>query len=1300
MVSRTVRKLRIQAYYLIMEPSPPTAPRSPHTSPSRTIAPETSPSSFSPSGKAGEHSGHRFPAQDALSTRILANNIHCSSCVTRIEEILHGLGTDVLSVSVSILEHEVHVQHRAGVAPPRICAALCNEAFEVSAATTVDRANRVVWETAFPAASAGWWDALGAGAGGPGCMPLPVRGKRKRHQENCVACQVKGDGADSEIDLALSPKSRPEKAAGSLPSPKGKEVASRNDVRPPAFDISSGQPAGLGQRSLDATMQRPKLARGVRRFCATLTVGGMTCASCANAINTALRELDFVQSANVDSISNSAVVHYSGDENAAQKIQETIEDTGFEASLVGVTETASVKSDDTIVAPTAGLYRVTLGVGGMTCASCVNAITDGLRELNYVKKADVALLTNSAEIVVDNKKRVPELVEKIEDLGYDCTLQTCDAVQDEGEKQSSEVDLRHIQIHIDGMFCQHCPPRIVSALEQRYHANITIEKQPTLKAPVMSIAYRPRVPDFTIRHILSSIDGVDDRFKANVFHPPTLEDRSRKLKVAERNRTLLRLLLSALCAIPSLLIGVVWMSLVPETAPMRVYFTTPVWAGRVTRAEWALFVLATPVYFLAADVFHARAVREVRALWRPGSKVPLMRRFYRFGSMNLLISAGTTVAYVSSLALLIFDARSTGSETAGETYFDSVVFLTFFILIGRSLEAFGKSQAGNTVSMLGKLRPQEATLVTSVDAPTDAEKAAPTSTRTEAVPADRLEVGDVVIVPHGASPPADGTITSGTGSFDESSLTGESRAVSKGPDDAIYVGTVNTGTPMRMAVTATGGASLLDQIVAVVREGQTKRAPAERVADVVTAYFVPVITALAIVTFAVWFGLGQSGALDPSYLGGRSGGWAFWSLQFAIAVFVVACPCGIGLAAPTSLFVGCGLAARHGILARGGGEAFQDASDLDAVVFDKTGTLTEGGALKVTDHEFQGGEDPTVCFGLVRALEELSSHPMAKAVYNFASSQDQRPMVETAEVQEVPGLGLRGLLRCRSAEEHEWAAFEAAIGSEALLQTLDPDLLATSPFATQRLETWKSQAKSVAVLAVRQYVLDGMRPWRIAALFATSDPLRSSARSTVQALQQRKIAVYMLSGDNPATARAVAGQLGISVANVFAGVLPTAKADKIRELRADASLGRRRRGGRGPRVAFVGDGINDAPALVAATVSVSLASAAPVAMKSSSFVLLASSGGGGNDVSLAGVVKLLDLSRRVLARVRANFAWALVYNVVLVPVAAGVLFRVQAGGFRLSPVWAAAAMALSSVSVVLSSLALRWERWRFWKRSA
>ncbi|KAL2358722.1 E1-E2 ATPase-domain-containing protein [Cryomyces antarcticus] len=706
--------------------------------------------------------------------------------------------------------------------------------------------------------------------------------------------------------------------------------------------------------------------------------------------------------------------------------------------------------------------------------------------------------------------------------------------------------------------------------------------------------------------------------------------------------------------------------------------------------------MATPVYFLAADVFHVRAFKEMRAMWRPKSTTPILSRFYRFGSMNTLISLGTSIAYFSSIAELGIAATLRSgmtSTSAGSSYFDSVVFLTMFLLIGRFLEAYSKAKAGDAVTLLGNLRPTEAFLATTKDS-RGSDQAEPSSAQDiQKIAIDLLEIGDVVKVLHGGSPPCDGVIVDGESKFDESSLTGESRLVTKRVNDEVFSGTVNKESPVSVRVTSVSGTSMLDQIVRVVREGQTRRAPIERVADVITSHFVPFVVVVGVSTFIIWLALGLSGALPASYRDTGVGGWPLWSLQFSIAVFVIACPCGIGLAAPTALFVGGGLAAHHGILVKGGGEAFQEASTLDCVVFDKTGTLTQGGEPAITGYQQLSGDDEQALLGMVARVEESSSHPVAKALVSFCASRGSQD-VKTSQISEIPGRGMKASF---SRSPSNGQVTEVIIGNEALMADngvgIDPEVVAT-------MDTWKREGKSIALLATRTLPVeaDGTDSvhkesslWVLSAVFAASDPLRPEAAAVVSALQRRGLQVWMLSGDNSTTARAVGEMIGIHKGNVIAGMLPDQKADKIEYLQKSLGTGtprsmfgiRSKHGRRRATVAMVGDGINDSPALTVADVGIAIGSGSDVAISSAEFVLVSS--------QLTSLLTLIDLSRVVFQRVRLNFGWALVYNLIALPVAAGVLYPVKSNGahVRLDPVWASLAMALSSVSVVCSSLMLR-----------
>ncbi|KAF1999355.1 heavy metal translocatin, partial [Amniculicola lignicola CBS 123094] len=1045
-------------------------------------------------------------------------------------------------------------------------------------------------------------------------------------------------------------------------------------------------------------------ARTPQMYKATLEITGMTCSSCVSSITRAVQQLPWVRSIDVNLLTNSGLAVFEGKDHA-HEIVSAIEDTGFDVVLGKLEELhnpAQKAIEDKWIA--------TYAIGGMTCSSCVGNVTNAVKTLPWIEKVDVNLVTNSATVVFTGKSHLKDIQECIEDAGYDVTLDKV-GLKDAGEKSDLE---RSIAIRIDGIYCHHCPNRIKQALAERFGEKHTFQiVDPPLKqkSPILYLKYMSDPPNFTIRHIVEAIQNLDEAFKPSIYHPPTIEDRAREMHTRERRKILFRLVLTIVVAIPTFLLGIVFMSIVKSTNPILKYVMQPMWAGNVPRVSWALFILSTPVYFFAADTFHVRALKEMRAMWRPGSRTPFLQRFYRFGSMNMLMSLGTSIAYFASIIELALAATKKSSASMSDSYFDSVVFLTMFLLIGRFLEAYSKAKTGDAVSSLGKLRPDEAILVNK-----DGD---------QTIATDLLEIGDIVKVYHGTSPPFDGTVLDLAANFDESSLTGESRPVKKEAGDTVYSGTINKGSPIKIKITTVSGTSMLDQIINVVREGQAHRAPVERVADTITSHFVPFVVLIAIVTWLTWLLLGITGRIPKDWRNGSegSGGWALWSLRFAIAVFVIACPCGIGLAAPTALFVGGGLAAKHGILVKGGGEAFQEASSLDCVVFDKTGTLTQGGDPAVTNHELTNVQPQSTIVGIVKTLEENSNHPIARALVLFCSEHESAAS-SLVSVDEVPGKGLKGTFKVDGQE------ISAIIGNEAFMSDYHVQI---STGQMKTLDTWKAQGESIALTAVSSTPrpqTPGERSstvpqsWDLAAMFAIADPIRPEAASVISALQKRGIDVWMLSGDNPTTAQAVGSQIGIPASNIIAGVLPDQKAEKIKYLQQSLSKPRkprlfhipllsrwknsmRNKNGTNNRatVAMVGDGINDAPALSTADLSIAIGSGSDIAISSSSFILITS--------HLSTLLTLLDLSRIVFRRVYFNFGWALVYNLIAMPVAAGVLFPITTGRkemdmhhdgvgmqggmamgggethIRLDPVWASLAMALSSVSVVCSSLLLR-----------
>lgn len=1198
---------------------------------------------------ASPTAGHDQHEKSTVDTTVFISNLHCPSCVNSIEEALSTLEPAPDSISHSIVSHSITIRHDPSLAVDQLSDALELAGFEVHSIFQDSHPveafehpltpgdfddNDAEWEKSLDQAVRRWREWRNSSR-------VPDMTKRERHIAQCAQCAA-------ECDPSKKPTAGPDKEfLDAIPLVDQKK----------SLDVEQVSVASeLSRFSLDSIISTTPKAKKV--YQASIAITGMTCAACVGSITRMVEQLPYVRCIAVSLLTHSASVDFEGKENV-EAIIEAIEDAGFDANLDNLEETNDKRKS--VRVSEVDKWRAVYSIGGMTCSACTNAVTSSVQQLPWVESINVNLLSHSATVIFHGKENTDAIAEAIEDTGFDATL---DNVSKLAQEIQQDIH-RTVMIRVDGMFCHHCPSNIVDYINREFMGAVDVETAPTFKDPLLHIRYTPNVSqNFTIRRILSAIKMVNPALEPSIYHPPTIEERARDMHARERRRIILRLALSIAIAIPTFIIGIVFMSLVSADNSARMFLMEPMWAGGVSRTQWALFILATPIYFLAADTFHKRAIKEVRALWRIGSKTPILQRFYRFGSMNMLMSLGTSIAYFASIAELGLSA--TGAEHVDEDsyYFDSVVFLTMFLLIGRFLEAYSKTKTGDAVTALGSLRPDEAILVDAVQM------------KDQKIGVDLLEVGDVVRVQHGSTPPFDGTVMDASAKFDESSLTGESRLVPKEIGDTVFSGTVNKGGPIQVKLTTISGSSMLDQIIKVVREGQTRRAPVERVADMITGHFVPVVVAIAIITWIVWLSLGLSGSLPADYRGSGSGSWELWSLRFAIALFVVACPCGIGLASPTALFVGGGLAARHGILVKGGGEAFQEASSLDCIVFDKTGTLTQGGDPAVTDAElFAPLEEDEVC-GLAKLLEGSSSHPIATAISTFCEDRKTRDY-QVVDIQELPGKGLKGKFRTQGPEPR---IVETIIGNEALMTDHSVDI----PTATCTvLDNWKRQGKSVALMATSTE----SGPWILTADFAIADALRPEAASTIAALQQRGIDVWMLSGDNPTTAVAVGAQVGIPSSNVIAGVLPDQKAEKIQYLQktltSKKTKKQRKNGGRAT-IAMVGDGINDSPALTMADVGIAIGSGSDVAISSADFILVAS--------SLDAVLTLVDLSRKVFQRVWFNFVWALVYNLCAMPIAAGVLYPVRTasgGHIRLDPVWASLAMALSSVSVVCSSLALR-----------
>jgi Cu+-exporting ATPase len=606
---------------------------------------------------------------------------------------------------------------------------------------------------------------------------------------------------------------------------------------------------------------------------------------------------------------------------------------------------------------------------------------------------------------------------------------------------------------------------------------------------------------------------------------------------------------------------------------------------------WLEFALATPVVLWGGWPFFHRGWMSV---------------VNRSLNMFTLISLGTGAAYFYSVAAVL----------AGETavYFEPASVIVTLVLLGQVLELRARSQTGSAIRALLGLAPKTARIVFD-------------DGREEDIPLEHVAVGDRLRVRPGERVPVDGQVLEGSSSVDESMVTGEPIPVEKTAGDRVTGGTVNGGGSFIVRADRVGPATLLSQIVRMVSDAQRTRAPIQRLADVVSSYFVPAVIFIAVITFAVW----AIGGPEPRLAN---------ALVNSVAVLIIACPCALGLATPMSIMVATGRGAQAGVLIRNA-EALETLEKVDTVVVDKTGTLTEGKPKLITLESVEGHEDLEM-LRLLAGLEKASEHPLASAIMAGAKERGLH-LPPAQDFRSVPGKGVLGKVEGRLV----------AAGSAELLQemSVDPRTLAG------RAEELRQQGQTVMLIAI-----DG----RAAGLVGVADPIKASTPEAIQLLHQEGVRIVMLTGDNLTTAQAVASKLGID--EVQAGVLPVQKAEVVKRLQSEGHV-----------VAMAGDGINDAPALAQAHVGIAMGAGAAVAMESAGITLVQG--------DLRGIVRARRLSRGAMKNIRQNLFFAFIYNVLGVPIAAGALYPFF--GLLLSPMIASAAMTFSSFSVIMNALRLR-----------
>ena len=841
-----------------------------------------------------------------------------------------------------------------------------------------------------------------------------------------------------------------------------------------------------------------------------------------------------------------------------------------------------------------GKARIVLPIEGMSCASCAATVQDALGRAGGVANAAVNYATGKAAVDYDDSQtHVAELIQTVRDAGYDCGKATVTFNVEQLHYAPSVLPLEQALRRVPGV--------IAAAANQATETVV--------------VSYVPGAAT------ADALERAVEEAGFRVAEPIAAEDPLERERLARQRevRTLTwKFALAAGATVVSMLGAMLLMAHDADATLKQVDLLGRLLMPLALRLQEAL---------AGRGMLDPRWIRAALALITLPVVVWSGRQFYlgtwsglrhRTADMNTLIGVGTGAAYLYSLIATLAPRLFTGVGRSPDVYYESVNAIIALILLGRLLEARAKGRTSEAIRRLAGLRARTAHVIREgkeID-----------------IAVEGVVRGDLLVVKPGEKIPVDGLVTEGASAVDESMLTGEPMPVGKKIGDEVIGATVNTTGSVTLRATRVGKDSALGQIVQLVEDAQSTKAPIQRLADRVAGVFVPIVIAIAIAAFVAWFDFGPEPALVFATVG-------------LVTVLIIACPCALGLATPTAILVGTGKAAEYGILIRSG-EALDRLSKVRTVLLDKTGTITEGRPTVthiVTAKRPDGTPlAPAEVLKWAASVEQRSEHPLALAVVKAARERnvDLLPVEKFALME---GRGVRGTVDRRIIEV---ISLRHARERSLELGSLGPD--------ADRLA---AQGRTPVIVVVNNTVY---------AVVAISDPIKPSAKEAVTLLKRMGLSVMMLSGDVKHGAEAVAAEVGID--DILAEVLPSQKADIVKKLQRQ-----------GRHVAMVGDGINDAPALAQADVGIAIGTGTDIAMEASDVTLIRG--------DLRGAVTAIQLSRRTMGTIRLNLFWAFVYNVIGIPIAAGALFPFF--HVLLSPVLASAAMAWSSLSVVLNSLTLR-----------
>ena len=995
----------------------------------------------------------------------------------------------------------------------------------------------------------------------------------------------------------------------------------------------------------------------------TVSVEGMTCGACTSAIESGFKGVSGLKHFSISLLSERAVVEHDPNLLNGNEIVEIIEDRGFNASILESQDAEAPSKPRTAKqGEEAPVAVTTAAIEGMTCGACTSAVEGSFRGVDGLLKFNISLLAERAVITHDTSKLSSEkIIQLIEDGGFDATV-VSSVLETSDQSMRSLNSQFKIYGNIDAEASKMLEEQVLG-LSGVVSAKFNIS---TLR---LTVSHQPAVTG--LRSIVEIVEaaGLNALVADNDDNNAQIESLAKTREINEWRRSLK---VSAAFAIPVFLLGM----FLPMCTPSLDIGNFKILPG-IYLGDLMCLCLTIPVQFGIGKKFYKSAYKSLQH----GSP-----------TMDVLVVTGTTCAFVfSCIAMLVSLVAEPHNRPS--TLFDTSTMLITFVSLGRFLENRAKGQTSKALSRLMSLAPSMATIYAD---PIAAEKVAEkwgvqpkigqavneseefNGVGEKNIPTELIQVGDIVILRPGDKIPADGVLVRGDTYVDESMVTGEVMPVQKKKGSFMIGGTVNGHGRVDFRVTRAGRDTQLSQIVKLVQEAQTNRAPIQKLVDTIAGYFVPTIIALGALTFIVWMVLSHALPNPPAiFTMGKSGGKIMVCVKLCISVIVFACPCALGLATPTAVMVGTGVGAENGILVKGG-VALEVSTKVTQVVFDKTGTITHG-KMKVAsstqaDSWGRSLKQRHLWWTMVGLAEMGSEHPVGRAILSAAREElslDQEAALDgsVGDFNAVVGRGINAVVEPSSTRR---TSHHVIIGNTKYLHENGVVVPQSEIDASEKISRQVNLSKAsnsagttnVFVAIDEQY----------AGQFNLSDTVKEGAAATVSVLGRMGIKTAMVTGDQMSTALAVASVVGIPAENIHASVSPDQKQDIIRVLQ-----------GQGEVVAMVGDGINDSPALATADLGIAMSSGTDVAMEAADVVLMRP-----ND--LMDVPASLHLGRRIFRRIKLNLAWACFYNIVGLPFAMGFLLPF---GLHLHPMAAGLAMACSSVSVVVSSLLLK-----FWRRPA